>query len=70
MKKIENIIEICNDCQYCIKYTRTFVSTIFSVFICEHPDKKCGTLLANASSRENDINIPDNCPLENYSQTQ
>ena len=69
MSKIENIIEYCNDCQYCTQYThedKHLPDKIYSIFLCEHADIEY-VMVANPVSSEKDIDIPEFCPLETYS---
>nr|DAK84132.1 MAG TPA: hypothetical protein [Caudoviricetes sp.] len=66
MKKIESIIDSCNECRYCIRYNRPD-QNFGCAFICENAEK-----LICIDSRTNHTHLcepgclPEWCPLENY----
>jgi hypothetical protein len=67
MKKIENIIDSCYQCKYCVKLKGEGHTT---AFICDYgDDNKDFTpflLDLDHTAGSNRLDIPDSCPLETY----
>lgn len=65
--KIAKVIDDCNDCEHCV-FADNRKENKSSFAICMFPDSK-PFLLSNSQSgdvRHSEINIPKNCPLEDY----
>jgi hypothetical protein len=67
MKKIAKVIEKCSDCEHCVFVSNYDKTSHFAIcytqanppFVLDH---------ANDTCRNYEINIPTNCPLEDYKQ--
>ncbi len=66
MKKIENIIESCKDCCFCLRYKhpQEYRGT---AFICDNTKPQRLILIDKSPER---IDIPDWCPLETYNKVE
>lgn len=66
MKKIENIIESCKDCCFCLRYKhpQEYRGT---AFICDNTNPQRLILIDKSLER---IDIPDWCPLETYKEAE
>ncbi len=64
MAKIENIIEICNDCKFCKIYRNIEKTEDTKVFTCE----KEGVIFLGKYYNQHNcvIEPPENCPLPEY----
>ncbi|WP_395075354.1 hypothetical protein [Flavobacterium sp.] len=79
MKKIENIIDDCFNCKHCLK-AKNETDNYTKVFVCKFEDEADDDdqikifdpflLLLHTSSGRPYIEIPKNCPLEDYTGTQ
>jgi hypothetical protein len=73
MKKIAKLVSNCNECQYCSEF-KSKKDNYTSVYCCvyETPDEgilKTAFLLAlSTSSGKMNIDIPKECPLEDYEE--
>lgn len=70
MKKIEKVIEKCNDCQHCILLINQSTNHS-SGAICANELLEKEFLLVYSDNEKNvvrayNIEIPNNCPLETY----
>ena len=70
MKKIENVIEKCNDCKHC-QFLQEEKGNTFFAAICSWENEEVlappfiiGT--SSASLKQYNLEIPRNCPLEIY----
>lgn len=66
--KIAKVLTQCNDCEFCLKlqspsdnYTR--------FYICNSVISEPFLLIRTSSEPFTEIEIPNNCPLEDYTQT-
>lgn len=71
MKKIQKIIETCNDCQFMKVFNgltggTTKASLCLFGYLDNHEKPIDSFLLDIKDNGSNEILIPDNCPLENY----
>lgn len=70
MKKIEKIVELCNDCVHCL-LLKSDLTNHNSAAICTNKNAKepfllmCSDLEKNVKSSYQ-LEIPANCPLEDY----
>jgi hypothetical protein len=77
MKKIENIIDSCNQCKHC-KAMVSEKSNSFYAAICNYQsefdeEKEVPPMVLHTStdsSKNYCLDIPDNCPLETYSENE
>lgn len=70
MKKIENVIEKCNDCKHC-EFLKQENGNGFYAAICSWENLKADAPpiiidTASDSLRKYALEIPRNCPLETY----
>ena len=72
-RKIETIVSSCNDCRYMQEFKRNTKSIFEFVSICEYTDndtheiKSFKALMLSDSRVQNSIiQIPNDCPLEDY----
>lgn len=75
MRKIETVVNGCNDCKFMQKVVETGGNTYFAAICCfsrfqseeekPHPDTLVKSGVSN-SIFSNHIGIPSNCPLEDY----
>lgn len=70
MKKIENVIEKCNDCKHC-QFLQELKGNTFFAAICTWNDeeKEIPPFIIQTSSESPKhfyLGIPENCPLETY----
>ena len=73
MEKIERIIEECNDCRYKRRYKWEGSNCDFLDVCCyreEHTLNEASVLLITGNSDTHIIEIPANCPLEDYKITK
>ncbi|MHA3045979.1 hypothetical protein JSO59_001220 [Riemerella anatipestifer] len=81
MKKIEKIVDSCNDCRFAKEFESINCNTDF-VLICTRFDEieedlqvshQKSFMLARASRKIKGyigVDIPDNCPLEDYGKSR
>lgn len=66
IKRIENIIDRCNDCRYCKEFQEMNGNTDYAL-ICIHEDSNPGFIIKRNHSKIKqylNIEIPSNCPLQ------
>ncbi len=66
MKKIENIIDNCKDCCFCLRYKHP-QECRGTAFICDNTNPQRLIVIDKSFER---IDIPDWCPLETYKEPQ
>lgn len=69
MIKIAKVINDCGECEFCLlcKSTR---DNYTKVYVCEHEKVGSFLLLKTIESGTPTIDIPGNCPLEDYKSTK
>lgn len=70
MRKIEKIVETCNECVHC-RLVKSDSDNHNSATICTNENAETPFLLMYSNTDRNvltsyDLKIPDNCPLEDY----
>lgn len=70
MLKIAKVIKTCNECEFCT--VAKSVSDNYTNFaICSSPNVSVFVIATRTDSVKNyDMLIPDNCPLEDYKETE
>jgi hypothetical protein len=69
MLKIAKTISICNHCEFCI-YTKSISDNHTHFAICTGAPLLTVLEKSNDNIKNYDIEIPDNCPLEDYKEPE
>lgn len=65
--KIAKIISDCGECEFCL-FCKSTRDNYTKVYVCEHDKVGSFLLLKTIESGTPAIDIPTNCPLEDYKE--